>query len=290
MLCGSEFPSVRYVYEAHARQGDIELVIVEPAADGLIDLEQLLAAIDERTLLVPISHVMFATSQRIDAAAVVARAHAVGALVLLDTYQSAGIVPVRAAEIDVDFVAGGSVKWLCGGPGAGYLYVAPRLHDVLEPRMTGWMAHAEPFAFDQELRYAEGIARFLHGSPAVPALFAARAGYDVMRTVGIDAIRERSIGLCEQIVAAADTRGWRVVSPRDARERGGSVVIDVPHGAAIVAALAEREILVDFRPGAGVRMSAHVYNTREEIEAAFAAIDELLADRSFDTQVAAAAY
>ncbi|MCW2925076.1 MAG: Kynureninase, partial [Thermoleophilia bacterium] len=183
-----EFPSVMYVYEAHARSGDIVLDIVESPDGMTVPVERMLAAIDERTLLVPISHVLFKSGYLQDIAAIVERAHEVGALVLLDTYQSAGTVPVEVTKLDVDFATGGSVKWLCGGPGAGYLYVHPRWHSVLQPKVTGWMAHEHPFDFEPEQHYAPGIERFLHGSPPVPALYAARSGYAVINEVGVDRI------------------------------------------------------------------------------------------------------
>src|SRR5436189_4502522 len=170
------FPSVMYVYEAHARDGKLRIETVK-SDDGItVPLERMLAAIDEETLLVPISHVLFKSAFLQDAKAITERAHEVGAMIVLDTYQSAGTVPFSVKQLNVDFATGGSVKWLCGGPGAGYLYVRPDLIDKLQPKTTGWMAHEAPFAFETELRYASGIARFLHGSPAIPALYAAQSG------------------------------------------------------------------------------------------------------------------
>lgn len=285
-----EFPSVRYVYEAHARGGDIEVVSV-PSPDGVrVDLETMLAAIDERTLLVPISHVLFAGGFLQDARAIIERAHEVGALVLLDMYQSAGTVPVDVTALDVDMATGGSVKWLCGGPGAGYLYVHPRLHGVLQPKVTGWMAHEAPFAFDPELAYADGIARFLHGSPAIPALYAARCGYREVNAVGTDVIRTHSLALTDRAIARADELGIYVVSPRDHAHRAGTVVLGVEHGAAVVAELAQRDILVDYRPGTGIRMSPHFYTTADEVDHALDEITQIVRSGAIDTSVASAAY
>jgi kynureninase len=285
-----EFPSVMYVYEAHARDGEIEVDVV-PSPDGMtVPTEAMLDAIDERTLLVPISHVLFKSAYLQDAKAIVERAHEVGALVLLDTYQSAGTVPVGATELDVDFVTGGSVKWLCGGPGAGYLYVAPRLHDVLEPKMTGWNGHEAPFAFAPELEYATGIRRFLHGSPAVPALYAARSGYEVINEIGIDAIRANSVRMTTRLIELADAAGLDVTSPRDAARRGGTVTVDVPDGAAVVAELARRSVLVDYRPGAGIRISPHFYTLDAELETAIGEITDIVKTGAFDRSVAGAAY
>ena len=285
-----EFPSVMYVYEAHARDGDVVLDVIRSPDGMTIPTERMLEAIDEHTLLVPISHVLFKSGYLQDARAIVERAHEVGALVLLDTYQSAGTVPIDATELDVDFIVGGSVKWLCGGPGAGYLYVHPRWHDVMQPKVTGWMAHEAPFAFEPQLRYAEGIARFLHGSPAVPALYAARSGYEVINEIGVERIRANSVRMTTRLIELADAAGLAVTSPRDAERRGGTVTIGAEHGAAVVAELARRDILVDFRPGAGVRVSPHFYTSDPELELAIDAICEITASGALDTSVAGAAY
>jgi kynureninase len=285
-----EFPSVMYVYEAHAREGDIVVDIVASPDGMTVPTEAMLAAIDEHTLLVPISHVLFKSAYLQDAKAIVERAHEVGAMVLLDTYQSAGTVPVNAAELDVDFVTGGSVKWLCGGPGAGYLYVAPRLQDELEPTMTGWNGHEHPFAFAPELEYATGIRRFLHGSPAVPALYAARSGYDVINEIGIDTIRANSVRMTTRLIDLADAAELEVTSPRDADRRGGTITVNVPDGAAVVAELARRSVLVDYRPGAGIRISPHFYTLDTELETAIGEIADIVKTGAFDRSVAGAAY
>ena len=202
-----------------------------------------------------------------DALAITKRAAEVGARVVLDTYQSAGTVPFSVKELGVDFACGGSVKWLCGGPGAGYLYVRPDLHDVLEPQTTGWMAHESPFAFEGgAIRYAHGIARFLHGSPAIPALYAAESGYSVINEIGVPAIREKSIRQTTRLIELAEEAGFRVTSPKDADRRGGTVTIAAEHAAAVTKELIRREFIVDYRPGAGVRVSPHFYTKDEELE------------------------
>jgi kynureninase len=286
-----EFPSVMYVHEAHARAGGLDVHVVE-SPDGLaVPTELMLDAIDERTLLVPISHVLFKSAYLQDARAIVERAHEVGALVLLDLYQSAGTVPVDVTALDVDMACGGSVKWLCGGPGAGYLYVAPRLQRELQPAVTGWMAHEAPFAFDPELRYADGIARFLHGSPAVPALYSARTGYRTIREAGTDRIRAKSLRQTDRLIELAEAAGLRVPTVRDHAHRGGTVLVDVgADGAAIVAELARREVLVDFRPGAGIRISPHFYTRDDELDHVIGEIAEIVRTGAFDRSVAGAAY
>jgi kynureninase len=202
-----------------------------------------------------------------DAQAITRRAHEVGARVVLDTYQSAGTVPFSVKELDVDFACGGSVKWLCGGPGAGYLYVRPDLHEQLEPKTTGWMAHESPFAFEGGgIRYAKGIARFLHGSPAIPALYAAESGYSIINEIGVKAIREKSVRQTTRLIELAEEAGFRVTSPRDANRRGGTITIAAEHAAAMTKELIRREFIVDYRPGAGVRVSPHFYTKDEELD------------------------
>lgn len=261
------FPSVMYVYEAHARAHGLRIETVASDDGMTVPLERLLAAIDEETLLVPVSHVLFKSAFLQDAAAIVQRAHEVGAKVVLDTYQSAGTVPFSATALDVDFVTGGSVKWLCGGPGAGYLYVRPDLQTQLEPQTTGWAAHAAPFAFETgAIRYADDITRFLHGSPAIPALYAAQSGYDIINRVGVEHIRAQSQRQTQYLIELAEEAGFTVTSPPDPAQRGGTVTIAHEHAAAITKEMVRREFIVDFRPGAGLRVSPHFYNTDAELE------------------------
>ena len=271
------FPSVMYVYQAHAQAAGARLVEV-PSDDGMtIDTERLLNAIDEETLLVPISHVLFKSAYIQDIQAVIHKARSVGAKVVLDVYQSAGTVPLNVTDLDVDFVVGGSVKWLCGGPGAGYLYVHPMLHRVLEPKVTGWMAHRAPFDFEPgSITYASDIHRFLHGSPAIPALYAAESGYDIINSIGVENIRAKSLRQTARLIELADEQGWRVNSPRDQAKRGGTVVVDVPHAAAVVRELARRNLLVDFRPGVGVRIAPHFYTTDDELDVTMNEIKDIL--------------
>src|SRR5881227_3417955 len=260
------FPSVMYVYEAHARQYGLRIERVK-SDDGItIPLERMLAAIDEETLLVPISQVLFKSGFLQDAKAITERAHEVGARVVLDTYQSAGTVPFSVKDLNVDFATGGSVKWLCGGPGAGYLYVRPDLQTILEPRTTGWMAHDAPFAFESSMKYAPGITRFLHGSPSIPALYAARSGYQIINEIGVEAIRAKSVRQTDRLIELAEEAGFRVTSPHNAAQRGGTITIAADHAAAMTKELIRREFIVDYRPGAGIRISPHFYTKDEELE------------------------
>ncbi|HWZ59599.1 MAG TPA: aminotransferase class V-fold PLP-dependent enzyme [Gemmatimonadaceae bacterium] len=263
------FPSNLYLFHAQERLG--ARIVTVPSDDGMtIDTDRLLAAIDETTRLVSVSHVLFKSSSVQNLAAIIDRAHAVGALVLADLYQSAGTVPVDVHALNVDFATGGSVKWLCGGPGAGYLYVRPDLRAALAPRLTGWAAHRHPFDFDDgPIEYADDVARFANGSPAVPALYSAMSGYEIVAEIGVPAIRAKSLRQTRRLIQLADAAGLRVVSPRDDHARGGTVVIDVPN---VVDRLAEEHILVDYRPGAGIRVAPHFYTTDEEIDRTVSAI------------------
>jgi len=260
------FPSVMYVYEAHARDGNLQIEIVK-SDDGItVPLERMLAAIDETTLLVPFSHVLFKSAYLQDAKAIIDRAHEVGAMVVLDTYQSAGTVPFSVKELNADFATGGSVKWLCGGPGAGYLYVRPDLQNTLEPKTTGWMAHEAPFAFDTSLKYASDITRFLHGSPAIPALYAAISGYQIINEIGVEKIRAKNVRQTEYLINLAEEAGFRVTSPKNAAQRGGTITVAHEHAGAMAKELIRREFIIDYRPGAGIRISPHFYTTDTELE------------------------
>jgi kynureninase len=270
------FPSVRYVYQA---RDDLDVV----ATDDVV------AAIDERTLLVPVQHVLFKSAEIQDVQRIVDAAHAAGALVVLDAYQSAGCVPLDVTALDVDFAVGGSVKWLCGGPGAGWLYVRPDLIERLEPAVTGWQAHARPFAFEPELEYADGIARFLTGTPNVPALYACTPGYDLIEEIGVERIRANSLRQTQLLIDGADARGFGVRSPREPERRGGTVTVNVPDFEAVHKELAERQILCDFRPDAGIRLGPHYFNTDEELEHALDQIAEILATGAHERWLGATA-
>jgi kynureninase len=260
------FPSVRYLYQA---QPELDVVLCE-------DDRAIVDAIDERTLLVPISHVRFKTAEIQDVEPIVRRAHEVGAHVILDCYQSAGIVPVDVAALGVDFAVGGSVKWLCGGPGNGWLYVRPDLAERLTPTVTGWQAHEAPFGFEEEMRYASGAARFLTGTPNVPAHFAGMAGYDLIEEVGVERIRANSLRQTQLLIDLADRAGFEVRSRREPERRGGTVTVHVPDFPAVHRELAEREILCDFRPDAGIRLGPHFYTSDDELRFVVEQIGEIL--------------
>ena len=283
------FPSVMYVYEAHAREGRFRIETVKSDDRMTVPLERMLAAIDEETLIVPISHVLFKSAFLQDVRAITERAHKVGARVVLDTYQSAGTVPFSVKDLNVDFATGGSVKWLCGGPGAGYLYVRPDLQTKLEPKTTGWMAHEHPFAFETDMHYASNITRFLHGSPAIPALYAARAGYRIINEIGVPAIREKNMRQTQLLIEMAEEVGFKVSSPRDPARRGGTITVATDHAAAVTKELIRREFIVDYRPGAGVRISPHFYTKDEELELIIKEMRKIIDTRAYAEHEAAGA-
>src|SRR5450432_287405 len=262
---GLNFPSNEYIYYNLERQG--AQVVPVPSVDSMtIPLDSIIDAIDERTQVVSISHVAFRSSYLHDLAPIIERAHAMGAFVFADLYQSAGIVPVDVTALKADFATGGSVKWLLGGPGAGYLYVRPGLDTKLQPAATGWAAHAQPFAFENgPIDYAPDIRRFLNGTPNVPAMYSARSGYAIINEIGVAAIRAKSKRQTQDLIAQADEASLPVRSPRDPDLRGGTIILDVPNGREVTAELGRRNILVDFRPGAGIRIAPHFYTSDEEI-------------------------
>jgi kynureninase len=272
-----DFPSVRYALEALAPKLGARVVVV-PSDDGIgIDQARLHAAIDGRTALVAVSHVLFKSAHILDADALCAHAHRMGAVVSLDAYHSVGVIPVDVKRSGVDFLTGGVLKWLCGGPGGCFIYASSAASARFAPALTGWMAHRRPFAFDGAMDHADGAARWLGGTAVVPALYAALEGPRLVREASLAAIREKSMRQTARLVALADAAGYRVHAPRDPARRGGTVAFDVPHGAEVAQALLARDIVIDYRPGAGIRVAPHFYTTDAEVESIVPEITEVLA-------------
>ncbi|MCA9053654.1 MAG: aminotransferase class V-fold PLP-dependent enzyme [Planctomycetaceae bacterium] len=278
VLTGLEFTTTFPLWR-HQEELGAELVIV-PSEDGThVDTGALCAAIDEKTQLVLTSHAYFRSGALQDIKAVTQAAHAHGALVMVDGYQAAGAVPVDAREIGFDFYVGGCHKWLCGGPGAGYLYVRPDLIANLRPRLTGWFGLAEPFAYTPDTGTGAphpGIHRFLGGTPNVPALYAAMEGVRTVLEVGIDSIREYSKLMTQEIVAQALKRDLCVRSPHDPDRRNGMVCLDFPQAQRLCKEMQMEGILTDWRPDCGLRISPHFYNSGEDIEGFFSTLDRLI--------------
>jgi kynureninase len=262
----ADWPGTHYMWAEHCHRHGGELVVVPYEADGVtIDPQRVADAIDDRTLVVSVSLVQFRTSALLDLPPVCEAAGRHGALLVLDAYQGVGALPVEVSARGVDVCVGGSVKFLCGGPGNGWLYIRPDLVDTLRPSAVGWISHERPFDFEwAEIAYAPGISRFAGGTPNVPAAYAASPGYQALVDIGVDRIRERSQSLTQLIVDGALERGLAVRSPLAAANRGGHVTIDIADAQRVHEVLIERGFLVDFRPGGGIRIGPHFFSTAQE--------------------------
>jgi kynureninase len=261
-----EWPSHRYLLEGYERRHGIEVVVVP--TDGVhVETQRLLEAIDERTLFVPVSHVLFRSAFINDVTEVCARAREVGALSMVDGYHAAGHLPVDVGVIGCDFYVGGSVKWLCGGPGVGYLHVRPGL-EGFDPVEVGWLGHARPFDFSATWEAADGAMGWLGGTPSMPALYSAREGYAAIAEVTPARIRATSKPLTARLVEGALERGISVRTPLDPERRAGAVTLDLGEDTeAASRRLIDAGIIVDHRPGSGIRVGAHFFNTVEECDA-----------------------
>lgn len=276
-----DFPSVRYVYDALATRLGARIVVV-PTDDGVgIDVQRVVDAIDERTRLVAISHVLFRSAYIMEVEPIIRRAKEVGALVSLDAFHSVGIIPVDVKALGVDFLSGGVLKWLCGGPGGAFLYASPETTSELSPSFTGWQAHERPFAFEAEMDYADHAWRWLNGTPPIPALYAAIEGPRLVRRAGIERVREKSLRQTSKLIELADARGYKVTAPRDHARRGGTIAFDVPHSYGVAQALLANDVIVDYRPNAGIRVAPHFYTSDEELTRAVEMIDDILRDESW---------
>ena len=278
----ADFPSTIYLYRAQEALG-FELSIVPAEADLTIRPERILEAIDERTAVVALSHVLFKTSTIVDPEPIVRRAHDVGALVILDGYQSAGIIPVDVTALGVDFMVGGCLKWLCGGPGTAFLYTNPALRRTLQPRFTGWFAHRAPFAFDiGPLDLRDDAMRMMNGTPSIPAYYAALPGLQIIASVGVDRIRARSRQMTARVFELAERYGFPSVASRDPERLAGTVAVNPPDALHVSRALKARDFVVDFRPGVGIRVSPHFYNTLDEIDRVMAEMAQIVERKDYD--------
>jgi kynureninase len=268
------FPSILYLIDQQRRRGANVTII--PSDDGIaVDAGKIIDAIDEGTAVVSLSHILFKSAYIHDVASIAERARQVGALTVIDGYQAVGTIPVDVRGLDVDVYIGGCQKWLCGGPGVAFLWVDPRIRERLEPSITGWLAHQQPFAFLPTMARREDAWRFLHGTPNIPGLFAAIPGMQLVKQAGIDAIRAKSLRQTSRLLELADREGMRCTTPRDPARRGGTVAIDVENGYEISVSLKSLDILCDYRPGAGIRFSPHFYTRDDELDAAIEALREI---------------
>ncbi|HVM20824.1 MAG TPA: aminotransferase class V-fold PLP-dependent enzyme [Egibacteraceae bacterium] len=265
VLADADWPSHHYLIPVEERRGARPVVV--PTDGVAIDAEAFCDAIDERTALVIVSHVLFRSSAVVDVARIAAAARRVGALCLVDGYHAMGHMPVDVTRIGCDFYVGGSVKWLCGGPGVGYLYVRPDLLESLPAGDVGWLGHARPFAFTPEWEPADGALRWLGGTPGMPSLYSAREGYKAITEVTPVRVRATSLALTARIVEGALERGVDVRTPTDAEARAGSVTLYLGDETETVSRrLIDEGIIVDFRPGSGIRVGPHFFNTVQECD------------------------
>lgn len=282
VMVDMEFPSILYIYREWLKdRGTLEVI---PCPNGVtIDTERVIDAIDETTLLVPISHVLFRSAYIVDARAIIEKAHAVGAMVVLDIFQSLGTVPLDVSALNVDFAVGGCLKWLCGGPGACFLYVRPDLQNKMNPRFTGWLSHSNPFLFDTgNIERTKGSYRFLNGTPVIPALYSCQAGLDIVAEISVEKIRARSMEMTARLIKGAESHGWPTTTPSDPAHRAGTIAINIAHGSEIAAELNTRNFLVDYRPKAGIRISPHFYNTDSELDDVISEISKITDEKSYE--------
>ncbi|HMF92682.1 MAG TPA: aminotransferase class V-fold PLP-dependent enzyme [Vicinamibacterales bacterium] len=281
-----DFPSMVYLYRAQQQAG-FELQVVPGEPDLTMRTERMLDAIDEHTAVVAVSHVLFRTSYIIDAQAIARRARQVGAITILDTYQSAGIIPVDVTALGVDFAVGGCLKWLCGGPGNAFMYTHPDRLAAARPSFTGWLAQRRPFEFDiasDDLPHLRDDAmHMMNGTPSIPAYYAAIAGLEIINEIGVERIRGRSRELTARILALVDEYGFTSAAARDSDRLAGTVAVDIPDALAVARTLKARDFVVDYRPPVGIRISPHFYNTMDEVERIMAEIRSIVEKRDYDT-------
>lgn len=284
LVCSAmDFPSMIHLFRAQQAAG-FELDVVGGEDDLSVATDKLLNAIDRSTAVVAVSHVLFRTSYIMDAAAIVARAHDAGAQVILDTYQSAGIVPLDVSALNVDFAVGGCLKWLCGGPGNAFLYTRPDLLRSAAPTFTGWLSDRASFAFRTDaIEPRDDAMRMMNGTPAIPAYYAALAGLDIIRQVGVTRIRENSRLQTARLLELVDRYGFTSMASRDPERLAGTVAVDVPEAHLVSKTLKARDFVVDYRPPVGIRISPHFYNTVDEIDRIMAEIAEIVRKKDYAT-------
>lgn len=276
-----EFPSDMYVFEKFATNLGAELKIIKSGNAIEPPTEKILQAINDKTLVVPLSHVLFKSAYIMEVKEIVKKAHSVGAIVILDAYHSVGTIPVDVKKLGVDILIGGVLKWLCGGPGGVFLWIRPALRKKLEPKITGWLAHENPFGFEKRMKYTSGVYKFLNGTPSIPALYAAAEGPKIIGKVGVEKIREKSIHQTSLIINEAENEGYKINSPVDFRFRGGTVTLDMSDSYLISKALLKRDIIIDFRKGAGIRFAPHFYNSDDEIFYALTELKKIIQNKKY---------
>jgi kynureninase len=286
IMTDHDFPSVIYAISKICSFMDWELDIVQSRGKPGIEADEILDHVDEKTLFVATSHVYFKSAYIQDVFRIARHARSMGAMTLIDGYHAPGTIPVDVKELGVDFYIGGCLKWLCGGPGNAFLYVRPRLQQVLEPMLTGWLAHKNPFAFSREMAFTEGTYKLMSGTPPISCLYTATAGLDIIQKIGMEPIRQKSIEQTGRLIENASARGFPLYTPIENEKRGGAVSIGMPYAHQVKQALVSKKVKVDFRKGTDeepdvIRVGPHFYTKDEEIELLFHLIDKILASGEY---------
>jgi len=272
-----QFPSLTYVWREWERFGAV--VRVAESDDGrTVPTERIVASITEKTAIAVLSHAYYVSGAIADVRTIQQHCRSVGSLLCVDAYQTTGVYPYDVTAWDLDLVTGGSHKWLCGSAGCGWLYVKPSLLERFAPAVTGWMAHARPFAFEPApTEHAPSMYRFGNGTPSIPAYMAAQAGHRLIASAGIPRIREHNVRLTQKIAGMALERGLRVNSPLEPERRTGWIGIDFDGAEAVCRRLVDRRVFVDYRPGCGIRVGPHFYTDDAEIDEFFTQLEQLRA-------------
>ncbi|MGH8946743.1 MAG: aminotransferase class V-fold PLP-dependent enzyme [Acidimicrobiia bacterium] len=266
-----EFPTIGQIVHAQELLGTkVEHVPASP--DVTIPLDSLAESIDEQTALVAITHVCFRNGSKTDVKAVIDLAHEAGALVLLDSFQAVGAIPIDVRELGVDFVAGGNLKYLLGSAGLAFLYCRADLLPEITPTQTGWFADEDIFKMDiYDYSPSDTASKFESGTPPVPSIYAGIAGMDLMDEIGIAETERHVADLTGQLIEGLDRIGARMVTPRDPARRGPMIAVASTDAPAMVAALADDAILTTSRDG-NIRLSWHCYNSVEDVAAVVAGL------------------
>jgi kynureninase len=267
-----DFPTDGHAFLAVEKRG-ARVEFVRSPDRVRMPLELFEKAVDERTAAVCTGHVYFTTGWIQDVKALAEICHRKGAKLVVDAYQSIGAFPFDVHDSGADYLVGGTLKWLMGGPGIAFLYARRDVAEGARPSAVGWWGVADPFAFDVEhLDPGKGARRFEYGTPAVAAIYAARAGIALLREIGIATVRERHQTLSQRLVDGALAQGWTVRCPTDARDRTAIVTLEHPEPQRAVDRLRSKGVITDSRPGL-IRLSPHYFNTADELDRAL----ELLA-------------
>jgi selenocysteine lyase/cysteine desulfurase len=271
VLTDWEFPTIGQIWHAQAARG-ARVVHVPEAADGTIPVEHFERAIDDDTLLVSITHVCYRNGAMTDVRKVVDLAHERGAYVLLDAFQSVGSLPIDVKALDVDFLGAGVLKYLLGSAGLGFLYCRRDLVEKVWPTATGWFADQNIFEMDHtDYSPAPTAARFQSGTPPVPAIYAGIAGIELMQEIGIAETREHVNGLNSHLIAGLDELKATLATPRRPKRRGALICVRANDAHALVAALGREGIVTSDRDS-NLRLSAHAYNSLEDVDAVLASL------------------